>query len=192
MPSNHFILCCSPLLLPSTFPSIRVWATGEGPSGPGRRGWQTTSVFLPWEPHEQYEKTKRHGLLTKIKCSMGASQVAVSKNPPAKHKRCRFDLWVEKIALSRKWQPSPVFLPENFHGQRSPAAYSPWGHRVGHDRLTAHTNSNILFCPNLYIPSFQWVGSIFFNFLATPHGIWHLISPTRNRICTPWTGSSAS
>ena len=24
-----------------------------------RREWQTTSVFLPWEPHEQYEKTKR-------------------------------------------------------------------------------------------------------------------------------------
>ena len=25
-----------------------------------RREWQTTSVFLPWEPHEQYEKAKRH------------------------------------------------------------------------------------------------------------------------------------
>ena len=24
-----------------------------------RREWQTTSVFLPWEPHEQYERTKR-------------------------------------------------------------------------------------------------------------------------------------
>ena len=24
-----------------------------------RREWQTTSVFLPWEPHEQYEKSKR-------------------------------------------------------------------------------------------------------------------------------------
>ena len=23
-----------------------------------RRGWQTTSVFLPWEPQEQYEKAK--------------------------------------------------------------------------------------------------------------------------------------
>ena len=25
-----------------------------------RREWQTTSTFLPWEPHEQYEKTKRY------------------------------------------------------------------------------------------------------------------------------------
>ena len=24
-----------------------------------RREWQTTSVFLPWEPHEQYKKAKR-------------------------------------------------------------------------------------------------------------------------------------
>ena len=24
-----------------------------------RREWQTTSVLLPWEPHEQYEKAKR-------------------------------------------------------------------------------------------------------------------------------------
>ena len=25
-----------------------------------RREWKTTSVFLPWEPHEQYEKAKRY------------------------------------------------------------------------------------------------------------------------------------
>ena len=27
----------------------------------------------------------------------------------------------------RKWQPTPVFLPGEFHGQRILAAYSPWG-----------------------------------------------------------------
>ena len=27
----------------------------------------------------------------------------------------------------RKWQPTPVFLPREFHGQRSLAGYSPWG-----------------------------------------------------------------
>ena len=27
-----------------------------------------------------------------------------------------------------KWQPTPVFLPENSHGQRSLAGYSQWGH----------------------------------------------------------------
>ena len=26
----------------------------------------------------------------------------------------------------RKWQPTPVFLPGKFHGQRSLVGYSPW------------------------------------------------------------------
>ena len=29
----------------------------------------------------------------------------------------------------RKWQPTPVFLPGEFHGQRSQAGYSPSGHK---------------------------------------------------------------
>ena len=29
----------------------------------------------------------------------------------------------------RKWQPTPVFLPGEFHGQRSLAGYSPWDHK---------------------------------------------------------------
>ena len=29
----------------------------------------------------------------------------------------------------RKWQPTPVFLPGEFHGQRSLASYNPWGRK---------------------------------------------------------------
>ena len=29
----------------------------------------------------------------------------------------------------REWQPTPVFLPGEFHGQRSLVSYCPWGHR---------------------------------------------------------------
>ena len=29
----------------------------------------------------------------------------------------------------RIWQPTPIFLPGKFHGQRSLAGYSPWGHK---------------------------------------------------------------
>ena len=32
----------------------------------------------------------------------------------------------EKIPWSRKWQPTPVFLPGIVHGQRSLAGYTPW------------------------------------------------------------------
>ena len=34
---------------------------------------------------------------------------------------------------SRKWQPTPVFLPRKSRGQRSLAGYSPWGCEVRHD-----------------------------------------------------------
>ena len=43
-----------------------------------------------------------------------------------RHKRHGFDPWVGKIPWKRKWQPSPVFLPGEFHGQRSLAGYNPW------------------------------------------------------------------
>ena len=42
-------------------------------------------------------------------------------------RRHRFNLWVGKIPSSRKWQPTPVFLPGKLHGQRSLAGYSLWG-----------------------------------------------------------------
>ena len=32
--------------------------------------------------------------------------------------------------LEKGWLPTPVFLPGEFHGQRSLVGYSPWGHRV--------------------------------------------------------------
>ena len=41
--------------------------------------------------------------------------------------RCGFDPWVGKMSWRKKWQPTPVFLPGKFHGQRSLAGYSPWG-----------------------------------------------------------------
>ena len=31
--------------------------------------------------------------------------------------------------MRRKWQPTPVFLPEESQGQRSLVGYSPWGHK---------------------------------------------------------------
>jgi len=36
-----------------------------------------------------------------------------------------FNLWVKKISWRREWLPTPVFLPGQFHGQRSLAGYSP-------------------------------------------------------------------
>ena len=41
-------------------------------------------------------------------------------------KRCGFHPWVGKIPWSRKWHPTPVFLPGEFHVQRILVDYSPW------------------------------------------------------------------
>ena len=39
--------------------------------------------------------------------------------------RCGFDPWIAKIPWRRKWQPTPEFLPGQFHGQRCLVGYSP-------------------------------------------------------------------
>ena len=47
--------------------------------------------------------------------------------------QCRtheFDLWAGKIPWKRAWQSTPIFLPGEFHGQRSLASYRPWGLKV--------------------------------------------------------------
>ena len=53
----------------------------------------------------------------------------------------RFNPWVGKIPWSRKWQPTPVFLPRKSHGQRRVAGCSPWSHRVRQDRTHTHTHT---------------------------------------------------
>ena len=51
-----------------------------------------------------------------------------------KRRRRGFYPWVGKIPWRRKWQSTPVFLPEKSYGQRSLVGYSPWSCRVGHHR----------------------------------------------------------
>ena len=43
-----------------------------------------------------------------------------------RRKRRGFDPWVGKIPWTRAWQPTPVFLHGESHGQRSLEGYSPY------------------------------------------------------------------
>ena len=52
--------------------------------------------------------------------------------------------WVGKIPWRRKWQPTPVFLPGESHGQRSLVSYSPWGHKES-DTTEQLTHTHPLF-----------------------------------------------
>ena len=84
-------------------------------------------------------------------------------------KRCRFDPWVETIPCSRKWQPTPIFLPGKYHEQRSLAGYSPWGHKE------LDMTEQLSFTQNFL---FQCVSVILHFFLLLSYFLnWSYISP---------------
>ena len=56
------------------------------------------------------------------------------------------ETWVWFLSLEdtlrKKWQPTPVFLLEEYHGQRSLLGSSPWGRkRVGQEWASKHTHT---------------------------------------------------
>ena len=67
-----------------------------------------------------------------------------------RRKRHRFNPWVSRIPWSRIWQPTPVFSLGKFHGQRSLAGYSPWGHKESEwsELLSTHTHTYLLVIMN--------------------------------------------
>ena len=90
-----------------------------------------------------------------------------------------FNPWVWKIPWRRAWQPTPVFLPRKFHGQRSLAGYSPWGHKESY--ITEHK-------------CFYSVFPLFFSsrvlirynyFYSTCHGIQSLLFPYPTELLFP-------
>ena len=65
---------------------------------------------------------------------LGFAGGSVVKNAPAMQE-VRVRSLVGKIPQKRTWQPTLVFLPGEYHGQRSLVDYSPYigSQRVGHD-----------------------------------------------------------
>ena len=55
--------------------------------------------------------------------------------------------WVGKIPWRRKWQPTPVFLPEKSHGPWSLVGYHPWGRKESDTTEWLHFH---LFCDLLW------------------------------------------
>ena len=88
---------------PNPFPHVAPCSLGKGDRGVVRTHW-----FPKINP-------ERASLLAQM-----------VKNPPWMQE-AGFDSWVGKILWSRKWVPTPVFLLEESHGQRSLVGYSPWG-----------------------------------------------------------------
>ena len=73
-----------------------------------------------------------------------------------RHGRPRFNPW--RIPWRKTWQPTPAFLPEKSHGQRSLPSYSPWGHRESGVTERAHHVSTVVYL--LSIPHLSSIAPI--------------------------------
>ena len=58
-----------------------------------------------------------------------------SSGKESAYKRRGFDPWVGKIPWRRAWQPTPVFLPGESHGQRSLVGWGGWVQSLGSQRV---------------------------------------------------------
>ena len=59
--------------------------------------------------------------------------------------QCRrhgFDPWVWKIPWRRKWQPTPVFLPGESHGQRNLVGHNPWSRKESDTTERLHNKTS--------------------------------------------------
>ena len=80
--------------------------------------------------------------LEKTNCNPSGASGKESACQYRRQKRHSFDPWVRKIPWSREWQPSPIFLPGEFYGQRSLAGCSPWGHKELDLWVHVHTHTH--------------------------------------------------
>ena len=102
----------------------------------GRRGFPGSPVVKT--PHFQCRDAGGMGLIP----GDGTNKWLSGKESTCQCRRCkrhRINPWVGNIPRRRKWQPTPAFLPENFHGQRSLAGYSPWSCKEWN--MTKHTHT---------------------------------------------------
>ena len=79
-----------------------------------REAWQAASMGSQRVGHDWVTE-----LLLNWIFSYGLTRWLRGKESTCQCKRRGFDLWVGKIPWRRKWQPTPVFLPEKPHGQRN-------------------------------------------------------------------------
>ena len=70
------------------------------------------------------------------RASLVAQMVKKKKKICLQCRRHGFNPWVSKIPWRREWQPTPIFLPGEFHGQRSLRLQSTGSQRVVHDQAT--------------------------------------------------------
>ena len=77
-----------------------------------------------------------------------------------RHRRRGFNPWVRKIPWSRKWQPTPVFMPGKSHGHKSLADYSPWSHKESDTTEHTHCIKSLDWCQQFR--KFEFLFSVYY------------------------------
>ena len=92
--------------------------------------WNESLVEIPKEIRRVLWRPCTLALVYKEMWDTGFPGGTSGKEPTCQCRRCKrhgFDPWVGKILWKRSWQPTPVFLPKEFHGPRSLASYTVHG-----------------------------------------------------------------
>ena len=138
MPSSHLTLCRPLLLLPSIFPSIRVFSNESVLRVSWPKYWSFSFNISPSSEHPGLISFKMDWLdLLAVQGTLKSLlQHHSSKASILQHSAFfiiqlspGFNPWFGKISGRRKWQPIPVFLPGKSHRWRSQVGYSPWGRK---------------------------------------------------------------
>ena len=129
-------------------------------------GLQPIRLLCPWDSPGKNSGVGCHFLLEEIFPIQGSTlgllycrwilycpsrqkpQVALAvKNLLAntgRYKKCGFDSWIGKLPWRKAWQPTTVFLPGEFHGQKSLVGYSLWGCKeTDMTEMTQHAPTNL-------------------------------------------------
>ena len=153
--------CLSPAPLNFTTPMGPAWCPGDFicnpemhrvslPWGKSSTNWERVmaDIFCPFLPTKKWCWDSLHG--------SSGSHLAVAKGFPGgsdcKESICSAGIQVTthgKISWRREWLPTPVFLPEEFHEQRSLVGYSPWDRKeldttecLTHTHTHRHTHTH--------------------------------------------------
>ena len=142
MPSNHLILCHPLLLLPSFFPSIRVFSIGQlSTSGGQSIGVSASKSVPPVNTQEKAMAPHSSTLAWKIPWMEEPGRLQSMGSLRVGHD------WATSLSLftfihwRRKWQPTPVFLPGESQRQWAPV-YGVAQSRTGLKRLSSSSSSS--------------------------------------------------
>ena len=150
MPSNHIVRCRPLLIVPSIFPSIKIFSSKLTLHIRWPKYWSISfsisafnesseliSFRIDWfdllaiqgslRSLLQHHSLKASSLWCSAFFMVGFPGGSDIKSVCLQGRRPGFDPWVGKVPWRRKRQLTPVLLPGKFHGRRSLVGYSPWG-----------------------------------------------------------------